>query len=170
VMDDRQQTAIQALEEGAEKIQAPLQRIEHALHVPVSFVIVPLFVLANAGVSLDIGALSQEVLSPVSLGVFIGLVLGKQIGITLFAWLAVKLNWAQLPSEVTWGHVYGIGWPGGIGFTMSLFIAELAFGNDHPEFLNEAKVGILLALIVASAGGYFTLRWQAAQMRQEDSH
>jgi NhaA family Na+:H+ antiporter len=158
VMDDRQQAAVQALETRAEAIQTPLQRIEHALHIPVSFIVIPLFVLANAGVHLDTGTIAQELLSPVALGVFSGLIIGKQMGITLFSWLVVKLGWAQLPEGVSWRHIYGVSWLGGIGFTMSLFVAGLAFTGKQAEFLNEAKVGVLLALAVAGGIGYLFLR------------
>jgi NhaA family Na+:H+ antiporter len=96
----------------------------------------------------------------VPLGVFLGLVLGKQIGITLFSWLAVKSRVASLPASVTWRHIYGVAWLGGIGFTMSLFIAGLAFG-DGP-LMGELKVGIYAASLVAGVGGLLILRRRAA--------
>jgi Na+:H+ antiporter, NhaA family len=159
VMDDRQQTAVRALETAAEAIQAPLQRMEHALHLPVSYLVIPLFVLVNAGVSLQGMGLVSALTSSVSLGVAIGLVLGKQLGITLASWLAIRLGWADLPEGVGFRQVYGLSWLGGIGFTMSLFIAELAFSETQPELLDQAKVGILLALVLASLGGYLLLRF-----------
>lgn len=130
-------------------------RIEHALHPWVAFFIVPLFALANAGVPIggDIAGLFSE---RVVLGVFVGLVVGKQIGITLGAWLVVRLGLASLPDGVTWRHIYGIAWLGGIGFTMSLFIADLAFGGSTS--LPLAKIGILAASMVAGAVGYGILR------------
>lgn len=158
VMNERQQAAVHALETHAEAIQAPLHRIEHALHVPVSFGILPLFVLANAGVRLDPTALAHAWLSPVSLGIVVGLLVGKQLGILLFSWGVVKLKWAQLPSGITWRHIYGVGWLGGIGFTMSLFIADLAFGDSQSAFLEQAKIAILLALLLSSIGGFLFLR------------
>jgi NhaA family Na+:H+ antiporter len=166
VMDDQQQGAVRALETETEAIQTPLQRMEHALHVPVSFGIIPLFVLVNAGVALNASVLAHALLSSVSLGVLIGLVLGKQVGITLFSWLVVKLKWAQLPDGVTWRHLYGVSWLGGIGFTMSLFIANLAFAEQQSSaLLDQAKVGILLALVLASTGGYLILR-----VRKQNEH
>lgn len=159
VMDDRQQAAIQALETQAEAIQAPLQRMEHALHWPVSSVIIPLFILANAGVHLDRSALTASVFSSVSLGIVVGLLVGKQLGITLFSWVLVKLRWTVLPVGVRWRHMYSVGWLGGIGFTMSLFIADLAFAPSQTDFLNQAKIAILLALFVASTGGFLLLRF-----------
>ncbi len=158
VMDDRQQAAVRALETHLEAIQAPLQRIEHALHFPVSFVIIPLFVLANAGVPLDTGSLSLALLSPISLGIIVGLLVGKQLGIVLFSWGVVKLKWADLPSGVTWRQIHSVGWLGGIGFTMSLFIADLAFTSSQRALLDQAKIAILLALLVAGVGGFLLLR------------
>lgn len=153
-MNDEQQSSVQALENACEELQAPLARLEHALHNVVSFVIVPLFVLANAGVPID---LSVGIISPVSVGVALGLILGKQLGVTLFAWLAVILRLAQMPEGVTWRHLYGVGWLAGVGFTMSLFIANLAFSNTHPTFLIQAKIGILAAAIISGGIGYLIL-------------
>ncbi len=132
-----------------------LFRMEHAIHPWVTFLILPIFALANAGVVLDREAFGK-VADPVSLGVMLGLVLGKPIGITLFAWLAVKAKAAALPTAVHWKHVLGAGMLGGIGFTMSLFINELAFGES---FLNaEAKLAILIASSVAGIAGIAFLR------------
>lgn len=158
-MDERQQTTLRRLGTEAEAIQAPLQRIEHALHWPVSSVILPLFILANAGVQIDGSALLAQVLSPVSLGIAVGLLVGKQLGITLFSWVAVTLHWAILPTGVRWRHIYGVGWLGGIGFTMSLFIADLAFAPSQMGFLSQAKIAILLVFLVASMGGFLLLRF-----------
>jgi NhaA family Na+:H+ antiporter len=153
--DDEHHAALWDLEELTENAQAPMLRIEHALHPWVAFFIVPLFALANAGVPIggDVGGLVSE---PVVLGVFVGLILGKQIGITVGAWLVVRLGLASLPDGVTWRHFYGIAWLGGIGFTMSLFIADLAFGTS--DSLPLAKIGILAASLVAGSVGYAILR------------
>lgn len=128
------------------------KKLEHQLQPWVNHLIMPIFALANAGVAFEKFAIS----SPVSLGIIAGLVLGKQSGITLFSWLSVKLNWAHLPRQVTWLQIYGAAWLGGIGFTMSLFIANLAFTNQAD--LDQAKLGILLASLVAAVGGLFVLR------------
>jgi NhaA family Na+:H+ antiporter len=154
------------LEDMAEKAQAPMLRIEHALHPWVSFLIVPLFALGNAGVAIeaDIAALLAE---PVVLGVFVGLVVGKQIGILGASWLIVRSGLASLPDGVGWLHIYGVAWLGGIGFTMSLFIGELAYG-DSPS-LAMAKVGILAASIVAGIGGFLVLRMFAGPPETEES-
>jgi NhaA family Na+:H+ antiporter len=126
-------------------------KLEHALHPWVSFGIMPLFALANAGVSLSGGTLTH----PVSLGIIAGLVIGKQVGVTLFSWMAIQLRIAVLPEGVRWGQLYGIGWLGGIGFTMSLFIANLAF--DEARLIDVAKLGILFASLISGATGSLIL-------------
>lgn len=148
------QDALHALETTCERVAAPMQRLEHALHPWVTFAIMPVFALANAGVALG-GDLSAALTNSISLGIIVGLVVGKQAGISLFSWLAVKSRLATRPDEVTWQHVYGASWLGGIGFTMSLFIAGLAFG-DSP-LLDSAKIGILAASLMAGVIGWFIL-------------
>jgi NhaA family Na+:H+ antiporter len=147
--------AIQALETACENVETPLQRLEHALHPWVAFCIMPVFALANAGVELGAGFL-EALVQPVTLGVTAGLVAGKQIGITAFSWLAVRSGLAPLPSGVNWRHIYGAAVLGGVGFTMSLFIAGLAFSNA--ETLALAKAGILLASLIAGGAGFWLLR------------
>jgi NhaA family Na+:H+ antiporter len=137
------------------KSRSILEQLENTLHPWVIFVIMPLFAFANAGVRFEEGLGSLK-LNSVPLGLFLGLVLGKQIGITLFSWAAVKSGIASLPSSVAWRHIYGVSWLGGIGFTMSLFIAGLAFG-DSP-LMGESKVGIYAASLVAAVGGLLILR------------
>ena len=149
-----QQTALQELETATEQVQSPMQRFEHGLHPWTSFVIVPLFALANAGVDLS-GGVVDVLFGSVSLGIIFGLVFGKQLGITLVTWLIVRLGWAQLPERVTMRHIHGASCLAGIGFTMSLFIGELAFGGDGLR--EAAKVGILAASIVAGVFGAFVL-------------
>jgi NhaA family Na+:H+ antiporter len=148
------------LESVTVRAQAPMLRLEHTLHPWVAFLIVPLFALANAGVTI-----TPEVVGippdPIILGVFLGLVLGKQIGITTATWLVVRSGRAVLPAGATWRHIYGVAWLGGIGFTMALFIAEL--GLETPAQLAMAKVGVLLASIVAGGGGYLLLRFWASR-------
>lgn len=154
----RQRAALDALESAAQYAQTPLQRLEDNLHPWVSFFIMPVFALANTGVSL-VGGVGEALLSSVSVGVMLGLVLGKQIGVTLFAWLAVKLGLAEKSAELTWRHIYGIAWLGAIGFTMSLFIANLAFAGM--EVLDSAKIGILAGSLIAGLGGWLILRVSA---------
>jgi NhaA family Na+:H+ antiporter len=164
------QEALHCLEELTEAAQPPLHRLEHGLHGVVAFGIMPLFALANAGVTLATdapggaggGALAsfgQALATPVAIGVALGLVIGKPLGITLGAWLAVRLGVAELPPGVGWRPVHGVSWLGGIGFTMALFVAGLAFrGPEGVPLLAEAKLGVLLASLAAGLVGWLLLR------------
>ncbi|WP_207398349.1 Na+/H+ antiporter NhaA [Bremerella alba] len=131
--------------------QTPIKRFENALHHWITFFIMPVFALANAGIAFD-GDIASKLTHNVTIGVMLGLLLGKQVGVTLFCWIAVKLGWAQLPRSVSWGMLYGLTWLGGIGFTMSLFITNLAYGREA-EFRDDAKLGILVASAIAGIGG-----------------
>lgn len=154
ITNSEQQSVIHALESACEQAQAPLQRIEHELQPWVSFGIIPLFALANAGVRLS-GDVAAAFASPVTLGVLLGLVIGKPIGVTLFSWLAVRSGFAELPRGLGWKHIHGVSWLAGIGFTMSLFVGNLAFGEGVR--LDEAKIGILSASLIASLVGSLIL-------------
>ena len=133
---------------------APQQRLEHAIQPWVTFAVLPIFALANAGV--NFAHISVNMLfSSVTIGTCLGLVLGKFLGISLSSWLAVRLNIARLPAGVRWRHLLGAAWLGGIGFTMSLFISQLAFGD--PRLQEEAKLGILLASLIAASIGLLWL-------------
>jgi NhaA family Na+:H+ antiporter len=154
--DDQQLMAAEIREEALH-MQAPLQRIEHALHPFTTFVVLPLFALANAGVRFVGEPVLEYLTEPVSLGIIAGLVLGKQIGVTGFSWLAVKLKIAELPPGVHWTHVYGLGVLAGIGFTMALFISGLAFRAEI--LVTEAKLAILVASLIAGVWGYAYLRY-----------
>jgi NhaA family Na+:H+ antiporter len=149
----RERSLLQALESAVHHAEAPLQRMEHALERPVAYLIMPIFALANAGARLGGGSNLAE---PVSLGIIAGLVVGKQLGVMLFTWLNVRAGLATLPEGVSWRHIYGASWLAGIGFTMSLFIAGLAFGAS--PLLNTARVGILVASVFAGVGGWLVLR------------
>jgi len=135
----------------AKEVQTPLQRMEHRLSPWVAFLIVPLFALANAGVDLGAIAWGQALSHPITLGVIGGLVVGKFLGISLFSWLTLRLKLGQLPEGVGWPQLTGVAWLGGIGFTMSLFISQLAFVDPH--MVESAKIGILLASLVAATIG-----------------
>jgi len=145
--------AIHALELQCELIQSPLHRIEHRLQPWVSFFVMPLFALANAGVHI-LGNVGLAVTHPIAIGVWVGLFIGKPIGITCFAWVATKLG-ASSPAEVSWKQLFGASWLCGIGFTMSLFIAGLAF--EEEALLNMAKIGILAASVAAGIAGAIIL-------------
>ena len=151
-----QRDAVHSLEVACEAIETPLARMEHALHPWVAFAIMPIFAFANAGVALggDVGAALG---TSVSLGVIMGLFFGKQIGVTAFSWLAVRLGWAELPAGVGWRQLYGVSLLTGIGFTMSLFIANLAFGD--PVVLDQAKIGIFAASLISGVLGWGLLRY-----------
>ncbi len=156
------QEAILEIENAAEAAQAPLQKLEDKLHGVVAFGIMPLFALANAGVPLTGGA--DALANPVALGVILGLVLGKPVGITLFAWLATRIGVAERPAGISWRMLHGTAWLGGIGFTMALFIAGLAF--EGAALLTQAKLGILLASLVAGVTGWLLLRKALAATAQ----
>jgi len=134
---------------------SPLHQLEHALHKPVAFVIVPLFGLANAGVSFA-GLTLATVLAPVTVGVALGLFLGKQVGIFLTAMAVIKLGLADMPRDATVRQLYGVAVLCGIGFTMSLFIGNLAFAD--PLLLDEIKIGVLGGSVVSAVVGYLLLR------------
>jgi len=132
----------------------PLQRLEHALHPVTTYFILPVFALSNAGVRIE-GDIMEMVLHPISIGIGAGLIVGKFLGISLFSWIAVKTKIASLPEGVKWGHILGVALLGGVGFTMSMFIAELAFDvDDHKQI---AKVGIMCASLIAAIGGMIWL-------------
>jgi Na+:H+ antiporter, NhaA family len=152
--EDRQ-AALHALNHAAYKLEPPLHELEHALHPWVVFAIMPLFALANAGVPLG-GGIVEALTNPVALGIVAGLVVGKQLGVTLFAWLAVKGGLSELPGGIGWRHIYGAGWLAGIGFTMSLFISDLAFPDG--SLVEVAKLGILVASLMAGVVGWAILR------------
>ena len=130
---------------------APSQRVQRALHPWVAYGVMPLFALANAGVTLDGGSLAGADTRTVMMGVMLGLLVGKPLGILAFTWLVVRLGWGRLPPGVSWAGVLLIGLLGGIGFTMAIFIANLAF--DSESLLKAAKAGIMLASALAGVVG-----------------
>lgn len=138
----------------SEEVQSPLHRFEHALHPYIAFLIMPVFAVANAGVAIQ-GNVFDALFSPVGLGVAVGLIAGKQIGIFSFVWIAVKAKLAVLPHNVSWGMIYGTTWLCAIGFTMSLFIASLAFSTEQPLVIS--KIAILTASTVSAVVGYLLL-------------
>ena len=151
-----------ALEHICHDSMSPLQRMEHEMHAWVIFGVMPLFALANAGISLTLGDLSHSLSSPVTLGVALGLLFGKPFGILLFSWCAVRIGWCDLPHGSRWADIFGMGLLAGIGFTMSMFITNLAFSN--PAFATHAKVGIFLASLLAGISGYLFLAWRPQRM------
>jgi len=143
--------------------ESPSHRLEHVLHKPVSLFVLPLFALANTGVVFGTDW-AAALTSANSLGIGIGLVLGKPIGIALSTLLAATLGISRLPGDLSWRHVVGAGMLGGIGFTMSIFIANLAFAANAP-LVNASKMAILLASLTSGVAGYLWLIWQAPSAR-----
>ena len=137
--------------------RSPAKRLEHVLHPWVAYLILPLFAFANAGVSLQ-GVTIDGLTSILPLGIIAGLLIGKPLGISLFCWLALRLKVAQLPEGTNFQQIMAVGILCGIGFTMSIFIASLAFGSVDPELINWAKLGILIGSLLSAVIGYCWLR------------
>lgn len=150
-----QQEALRRLEVAVDRVQPPLMKMEHALHGPVSFVILPLFVIANAGVELN-AAMFSTLSWRVVAGIVFGLLAGKVIGVTAASLIAVRFGLAALPATVQRRHIFAVSWITGIGFTMSLFIADLAFGEG--PLLDSAKIGVITASLIAGTVGWLMLR------------
>jgi len=154
--NDTLRAVVQTLKNGVDSVEAPLQRLEHSWHMPVAYLIIPVFALANAGIPLQMDSLGDTLTHPVMLGVSLGLVLGKFIGITGASWLVLKLGVAELPRGTRFTQIAGVSLLAGIGFTMSIFVAQLGFG-ENTELLLMAKTGILLASILAGVAGFVWL-------------
>ena len=157
MMHEKQKAILLNINDRIDAVGTPAAKLEHDLHLPVSLIVIPLFALANAGISIDFSSIGKTILEPVSFGIIFGLILGKIIGIAGVAWLAIKLGIAELPHKSTMSQIFGVAFLGGIGFTMSIFVADLAFlGNDTLIF--QAKVGILAASLFSGLFGYFWLK------------
>jgi len=154
LLSKEQIESIDDMEEWTEKVQSPLQHLEHTLHNWVAYLIMPLFALSNAGVVFMGGGGPDNRLGLI---IVISLVAGKLIGVSLFSWISVKLGFAELPEEVSFKQVTGIALLAGVGFTMSIFVANLAFPGN-PLLLDSAKAGILIGSLVAGIAGYAVLR------------
>ncbi|MFQ5943088.1 MAG: Na+/H+ antiporter NhaA [Anaerolineales bacterium] len=150
----REQALVRALKTILERMEPPAQRLEHELQPWVTYLILPIFALANAGVPLG-GADGLALLNPVSLGIIFGMVLGKPIGVGVFAWLAARSGVAEMPSDISWRQFLSASVLAGIGFTISLFIAQAAF--QDPRLLSNAKIGILAGSILAAGIGWVLL-------------
>lgn len=138
---------------------SPLEKLEQKLHLPVNFVVMPLFALANTNITFKDGMV-DGLFGSLGYGIILGLILGKVIGINLFSWIFIKLKISSLPDKSTWTQMVGTGLLAGIGFTMSIFIALLSF-KGHPEIQDEAKFAILVASLIAGATGFFLLKASA---------
>lgn len=154
VLTNEQIATLKQVERASDYVISPLQSLEDNLHGAVNFVILPLFAFANAGVVLS-G--SGNVVGDVSIAVAAGLLLGKFVGIYLFTWLTIKSGLALMPAGMNWKNIAGVALLGGIGFTVSLFIANLSFAGAYPELLNQAKLGVLCGTVLAGILGYIVL-------------
>ncbi|MES2807153.1 MAG: Na+/H+ antiporter NhaA [Bacteroidota bacterium] len=135
--------------------ETPLQKIEHAIHPWVAFIVMPIFALANSGIVINENFFTS-IQNPVTVGIIVGLIAGKFIGVSLFTWLMVKTGLSQLPLNATWTHILGVALLAGVGFTMSLFISGLAFTSV--AFIHQAKYGILIASVIAGITGIIVLK------------
>ncbi len=142
----------------SDDVKSPSNQLEHLLHKPVAFLILPIFALANTGVTISPTWIQDIIQSQNSLGIIYGLVAGKVIGVTLFALAAIKVGLCRMPENLSWRHLLGAGFLGGIGFTMSIFITNLAFVSS-PEIINASKMAILLASLMAGCLGFIWLRF-----------
>lgn len=165
---EEKQAVIESLENACHNALSPLHRIEHGIRPWVLYLILPLFAFANAGVRIDFGSMGEVFADPVFIGIVAGLVVGKQIGIFSFCWLAVKAGLATLPNGVNWMHIYGASILGGIGFTMSLFIGDLAI-EDRTRTLEYAKIGIFAASLLSGILGLLFLKFFAARRAEADA-
>jgi NhaA family Na+:H+ antiporter len=164
--NEPQQQATQSLERLCEDVETPMTHLQHSVNPWVEFGILPLFAFANAGIHLTDG-LSDALTSAVTWGVVVGLLLGKPLGITLFAWLAVRAKIAIKPGGIAWKHIFAVAWLGGIGFTISLFVTELAF--ESGSIAEAARVGILIGSVAAGAVGYLILRTALPPPREPEN-
>lgn len=135
---------------------SPLEKLEQKLHIPVSFLIMPLFALANTNITFQ-REIFEGFINPLSLGIIGGLFVGKVLGINLFSMIAIKLKWSELPAFSGWREMIGVGFLAGIGFTMSIFVSLLAF-PDEVEIQNISKISILIASVLSGIVGYFILK------------
>lgn len=159
-MHEKQKAILQNIKDKIDEVNSPSARLENALHLPVSLVVIPLFALANAGISIDFSSIGKSIMEPVSLGVILGLIVGKVVGIAGVSWLAVKAGIAKLPTGSSMSQIFGVAFLGGIGFTMSIFVTDLAFlGNDALIF--QAKIGILSASLFSGLFGFLWLKYIA---------
>ena len=156
VKNNELRSRVRALEEGIHLVQAPAQIMERTMHLPSAYIIIPVFSLANAGVPIDWSSLNTVITHPVSIGITLGLVVGKLVGIAGFTWVAVKLGFTSLPPGINFKHIIGVALMGGIGFSMSIFIAELGFAHSAEDLL-MAKTGVLFASLLAGVSGFLWL-------------
>ncbi len=164
VLTNEQIARLKQVERASDRVISPLQSLEDNLRGSVNYVILPLFAFANAGV---VFGAAETLVGHVTFAVAIGLLLGKFIGIYLFTWLTIKLRITSMPEGMNWHNLAGVCLLGGIGFTVSLFIANLSFAGDHPELLNQAKFGVICGTITSGIIGYTVLNFILPKLRKE---
>ena len=165
--EERAEAIVERIEHLSRGTEGPLERLEEMVHPWVSFVILPIFALANAGIVFTTDSLSDALASSVTMGIAAGLLFGKALGILGLTWLAVRLGVGQLPSGVQWRHVLGVGFLGGIGFTVAIFVSAIAF-DDH-TIVDQAKMGVFGSSLLAGAAGYLFLRLAGARTSEPTS-
>jgi NhaA family Na+:H+ antiporter len=163
--NEKLHTIVKNIEVSVNHVQTPLQKLEQVWHLPVAFIVIPIFAIFNAGIPLQLGSLSETLSHPVMLGVTFGLLFGKFIGITGGCWIALRLGIGQLPNGTSFSQIAAVSILAGIGFTMSIFIAELGFANQ-PEYLLMAKTGVLAASLLAGIIGFIWL-WMLGRKTHE---
>ncbi|MDQ4097678.1 MAG: Na+/H+ antiporter NhaA, partial [Actinomycetota bacterium] len=164
--DDPHPADLRTMTRLANRSMSAAERFQHDLHPVTSFAIIPLFALANAGVRVEASAFDAPGATSVALGVVLGLVVGKTVGITAATWLAVRSGLGSLPQDTTWAHLVGAAAVAGIGFTVSLFITDLAFAGTPLQ--DGSKVGIVVASVLASAIGTAVLAVAGRRRRVGD--
>ena len=158
--EEKAEAVVEQIEKLSHRTEGPLERLEDMVHPWVSFAILPIFALANAGIVFTSDSMSEALASSVTLGVALGLLVGKPLGVLGMTWLAVRTGLGQLPSGVAWKHILGVGFLAGIGFTVAIFVGAIAFGD--PALVDQAKMGIFGASLLAGAAGYLFLRFTSA--------
>jgi len=156
LLEPAQYKVIEKINRLTKAAGTPLQKLEYKLHSWVSYLVMPLFAFSNSGITLHVGFLNDVLSSSITLGILMGLVVGKFVGVLIFCWVAVKTKITALPYGVTWKQIIGVALLAGIGFTMSLFITTLAFKDVR--LVTDAKLGIFIASIISGAAGYFVLK------------
>jgi NhaA family Na+:H+ antiporter len=162
LLGKEQVSAVDNVAESVKKVRSPVQRLENSLSDVTANLVMPIFALANA--SIVIVADEFDLLNRVTLGVGLGLLLGKVSGVSLFSWLSVRLGWAQLPTGVTWTQIIGAGFLAGIGFTMSLFITNLAYADS--TVINASKIGIVIGSLLAGIIGFVIIKISFSKMER----
>ena len=170
MLSKEQINCLKSIESASDKVISPLQDLEDTLHPVINYLIIPLFAFANAGIVLS-GLEFSSLFSGISLAVFVGLLVGKFLGIFLSSWLVIKLKIVPMPTHTTWKSLAAVSVLGGIGFTVSLFIANLSFGDMGPEgaaLLERAKLGIVAGSLAAGILGYIFLNMTLPRQAEEE--